>query len=226
MVYVNCGGGVSRSATIVIAYIMQKYRISYNDALKRVTKKRKVFPNEGFIEQLNLFERMQWFTDGSNKEYRRFLFKSLTYQLRSDGFTPLAKGSVDKEMERQMRFTYETNCVRIYFEKIASAERQAQSRGHSIEKGVTFYCYYCNTELFNEFNIIGDKDMICKNLFIEPLQTYCTQKDGQKNGFLKCPNCLHVFGTYNWLLYQCNCASHQRYKECLALRVFPLKISY
>lgn len=223
----NCGGGVSRSATIVIAYIMQRYRISYTDALKRVTKKRKVFPNEGFVEQLNLFERMHWFTDGSNEDYRRFLFKCLTYQLRTNSFTSL-ENCGNKDVVRQMRYNYETNCVRNYFEKISTAERLAQNSGHAIDKGMTFYCYYCNSELFNQCNIIGDKGLTshCNAIFIEPLQTYCTQPDGLKNGFLKCPRCLHIFGTYNWLLYHCNCCSHQKYSECLALRVFPLKISF
>ena len=221
VVYVHCGGGVSRSATIVIAFIMKKYRISYIDALRRVYKKRKVFPNDGFEEQLKLYEQMQWFTDGFNEQYRRFLLKTLTYQLSTDG-VPIK--SSDKGFgNSRMRFDYETDCVRNYFEKIANAEQMAQSYRNLeiIDKGLPYYCYYCRTELFNQINIIcGDR---C-HLFIEPLQSYCTQSEGVKNGYLKCPNCLIHFGTYNWLLYPAYCTSYEKYKECLALRVSLSKL--
>lgn len=239
-VYVHCGSGVSRSATIVIAFIMKKYKISFLDAIRRVSKKRKVFPNEGFTEQLGLFERMDWIGNGYNEEYRRFLLKSLTYQLRTDRLSSnsctytLPKPRVKSSAERQLTFNYEMNCVRNYFEKIGKAEQLAEEQKleEHIYKGQTYHCYVCNTELFNAIHIIGDdwdKQLMatsCDHIFIEPLQTYCTQSDNEKTGFMKCPNCLSVFGLYNWLLFQCNCASHQKWKECLALKVFPQKITF
>ena len=53
-VLVHCNAGVSRSATIVMAYLMQK-RIftTYADAYKHVQFKRPiVYPNPGFVKQL------------------------------------------------------------------------------------------------------------------------------------------------------------------------------
>lgn len=47
-VIVHCYYGVSRSATIVIAYIMKKYKISYEKAFDRVKAKRSIIsPNQG-----------------------------------------------------------------------------------------------------------------------------------------------------------------------------------
>jgi hypothetical protein len=52
-VLVFCRAGVSRSATIVIYYLMKKYNLSYEDCLKFVKSKRKqIQPNDGFVEQL------------------------------------------------------------------------------------------------------------------------------------------------------------------------------
>jgi protein-tyrosine phosphatase len=57
-VYVHCIAGVSRSPSIVIAYIMYVNKISYNEAYWIVKNKRKfISPNEGFVKQLKEFEK-------------------------------------------------------------------------------------------------------------------------------------------------------------------------
>ena len=49
----HCMAGVSRSATLVIAYIMKKYKMSLDEAKKLVEAKRPfINPNPGFIKQL------------------------------------------------------------------------------------------------------------------------------------------------------------------------------
>jgi protein-tyrosine phosphatase len=49
VVFVHCYGGVSRSATLVIAYLMQQYSMSMFDAMSFVKSKRSViYPNPGF----------------------------------------------------------------------------------------------------------------------------------------------------------------------------------
>ena len=56
-ILVNCMIGSSRSATIVIAYIMWKQKMKYEDAFNFVKSKRKIInPNYGFKEQLKIFE--------------------------------------------------------------------------------------------------------------------------------------------------------------------------
>ena len=56
-VLVHCRAGVSRSATLVIAYLMKRHGMSLDDALAHVRAKRpRIAPNEGFIQQLRAFE--------------------------------------------------------------------------------------------------------------------------------------------------------------------------
>jgi dual specificity phosphatase 12 len=55
---VHCFAGISRSATLVIAHLMIKYKITFEEALKRVRAARwQVNPNPGFIDQLKQLEK-------------------------------------------------------------------------------------------------------------------------------------------------------------------------
>jgi len=56
--YVHCHMGVSRSCTVVIAYVMLKERMPFKDAFDLVKKKRPVAnPNAGFVAQLMEWDR-------------------------------------------------------------------------------------------------------------------------------------------------------------------------
>ena len=58
-ILVHCMSGASRSATIVIAYLMWIKKWTFKEALDYVKKKRPiVFPNDGFRDQLKLFEKL------------------------------------------------------------------------------------------------------------------------------------------------------------------------
>ena len=47
---VHCANGVSRSATVVIAYVMSKLKMGREEALGYVRERRYVNPNKGFME--------------------------------------------------------------------------------------------------------------------------------------------------------------------------------
>jgi len=51
-VLVNCYQGASRSATVVLAYLIQEQQIKVEDAVTMVKKKRDIRPNNGFLQQL------------------------------------------------------------------------------------------------------------------------------------------------------------------------------
>eukprot|EP00128_Syssomonas_multiformis_P017256 Colp12_sorted_trinity150504_noHs@7944 len=57
-VLVHCKGGVSRSATIVIAFLMKQHRLSFRDALWHLKRRKSnVGPNIAFMAQLVELER-------------------------------------------------------------------------------------------------------------------------------------------------------------------------
>ena len=57
--YVHCSQGKSRSPSVVIAYVMFKKKMNFEDAFKFVKSKREqILPNSGFVEQLKEFEEI------------------------------------------------------------------------------------------------------------------------------------------------------------------------
>lgn len=53
VVLVHCQAGVSRSATLVLAYLMKKYHFSLKEAITYLKRRKpNVAPNQGFLKQL------------------------------------------------------------------------------------------------------------------------------------------------------------------------------
>lgn len=57
-IFVHCFYGVSRSASVVIAYLMKKNKWQLERALLEVKEKRVINPNSGFMRQLHNYEKV------------------------------------------------------------------------------------------------------------------------------------------------------------------------
>merc|ERR1719319_1496026 len=57
-VLAHCAGGVSRSATIVIAYLMWKFSLPFKEAIELCqTRRQRINPNRGFRAELQVWEK-------------------------------------------------------------------------------------------------------------------------------------------------------------------------
>ncbi|KAL1137992.1 hypothetical protein AAG570_009687 [Ranatra chinensis] len=67
-VFVHCNAGISRSSTIVVAYLMRELGLNFITAITILKKVRPVAkPNEGFVSQLLAFEREEHSSPVSNR---------------------------------------------------------------------------------------------------------------------------------------------------------------
>lgn len=59
-ILIHCDLGISRSPTVVIAYLMRKYGVKREDIMAFVQSKQKVKPNANFIRQLQVWEEVEY----------------------------------------------------------------------------------------------------------------------------------------------------------------------
>jgi len=78
-ILVHCAAGVSRSATVVIAYLMWKNKWERSKAEQFVRSHRHIIcPNYGFKEQLVMFEKWGYEVDVNSEDYNTFIKKIKT----------------------------------------------------------------------------------------------------------------------------------------------------
>ncbi|KAL4703991.1 hypothetical protein ACJJTC_000377 [Scirpophaga incertulas] len=88
-VLVHCYFGVSRSAAVVIAYIMEKYGLCYDEAFTLVKSKRRfIGPNVGFVAQLKLFGHMGYCINKDDPRFKQFRLKMAGQKLKQVKILP------------------------------------------------------------------------------------------------------------------------------------------
>ena len=86
-ILIHCQAGVSRSATILAACLMKSKKIKRDEALEIIKRKRAcIAPNDGFMEQLDLYYDLNFDVDATHVEYRRFLVASMAEEQKSRVF--------------------------------------------------------------------------------------------------------------------------------------------
>ncbi|KAJ3912686.1 hypothetical protein F5877DRAFT_53675 [Lentinula edodes] len=89
-VLVHCQAGVSRSATIVAAYLMHNRQMGVEEALDLIRKARpEIDPNPGFIAQLEIFHHASFNISRKDKDTRLYYMQRTTEEvMNGDGSLP------------------------------------------------------------------------------------------------------------------------------------------
>ncbi|XP_075689588.1 dual specificity protein phosphatase 12 isoform X2 [Rhinoderma darwinii] len=199
-VLVHCHAGVSRSAAVIAAYMMNSTRCTFEDAYRRLQdKKSDVKILEEFVNQLSIFEEMGCDVDISSASYKQYRLLKLTQKY--------------PELQKVPREFFASDPATL---------------GQT--KDILFRCRKCRRSLFRAGSILnhalGDGPAAfvhkklaalqvsdptkCTSLFVEPVQWMEDALLGVMDGQVKlepllCPKCNSKLGSFNWYGEQCSC---------------------
>ncbi|KAL5154763.1 Dual specificity protein phosphatase 12 [Glycine soja] len=166
-----------------------------------------VCPNDGFLEQLKMFEGMGFKVDHSSPIYKRFHenhFSGLRIDSSKLGADPGMPVEVSSEAEEttkvgnNRRPTYRCKkCRRL----VALQEHVIDHVPGEGERAFEFH----KRRGGNPFN--KSDEFECSSIFIEPLRWMKAVEEGAMEGKLSCAHCDARLGYFNWSGIQCSCGS-------------------
>lgn len=208
---------------MVVAYLMREEQIPYEEALAVVRRVNPAAePNEGFAQQLKLYQAMGCRIDVNNPEYRQHLLARVASmggpKVLSSG-EPLGEPMNDGKLRSG-----------------ETSDSDAQCDDEALEGEEAYVCRKCRATLATSSQVISHEppDPIdhtasdthrhqsrskkwfksqhkCSSLFFEPLKwmvvnTTGDDDQGQNEGKLHCHQCKARVGSFSWSGLQCSCA--------------------
>ena len=217
-ILVHCYFGVSRSATLVIAYLMRKNEKSFCDTFEMIKEIRRfVGPNAGFQAQLKLYEEMGFEIDNTNVQFKMYRLQIAADKVRKAKILPkncaeLIKPDPALTTVRPEPTVYRCKkCRRI----VASASnvlphtpRQKQIWRHISSKRTPKQSKGLQEPLEPPKKEEQPPLEFCtKILFVEPL-AWMPDITHHVEGKLNCPKCGTKLGSFSWIAgSQCPCGS-------------------
>ncbi|RKF54803.1 Tyrosine-protein phosphatase yvh1 [Golovinomyces cichoracearum] len=206
VVLVHCAMGISRSATIILAYLLRRntnYEVA--DALSILRKCRpEVQPNDGFMAQLMLYKNMGCPQDIEvHPQYQSWIYQREITVARNLGVAP-----------HRIRFSDEGENVA----QKSKTEKETELRCRKCRKKLATTPYYVQhvpkSSSTSSQTRSTDEDSIyraeCTSYFIHPLSWMRdTLEKGLLSGRLECPNnrCSSLVGRYSWQGQRCSCGT-------------------
>ncbi|KAJ7972119.1 putative Dual specificity protein phosphatase [Quillaja saponaria] len=212
-VLVHCFAGVSRSAAIITAYLMRTEHLSQEDALESLRRSCEfVCPNDGFLEQLQMFEEMGFKVDHASPIYKHFRLKVLGETYNRGEKIDSSKFGADPGMPTKVssegEAAPEVAKKRTPAYRCKKCRRVVALQDHVVDhipgEGETSFDWH-KQRSGNPFN--KSKETDCSSVFIEPLRWMTAVEEGAMEGKLSCAHCDARLGYFNWSGIQCSCGS-------------------
>ncbi|KAK2843967.1 hypothetical protein Q5P01_010626 [Channa striata] len=189
---VHCQAGRSRTATVVTAYLMKRYRLGFSEAYCRLKSiKPDVQVNRGFEQQLCLYESMKCEVDASCPLYKQYRLTKLTEKYPELQQVPRELFAADPAHSSSAEVSYRCRkCRRTLF-------RGSSILSHPVGEGASAFGHKKSSNL--------TRDVQCTSYFIEPVQWMEPALLGVMDGQLLCPKCGSKLGSFSWCGDQCSC---------------------
>lgn len=199
-VLVHCLSGVSRSAAVLLAHLMKTDKISLDEALDFLRNVYpKANPNDGFIEQLQLYEAMASRVDKTHPVYKQYRLQLLAHQIQSQqyGTKDLLSTLIEELKHPSSSDNKSYKCRKCRLALFSGTSLIAHEPG-SGQLSFKWHKQDCNT-------VDDSSNTQCTSLFIEPVGWMLPLLEGTVDGKLPCPKCNGRLGSFNWAGMQCSC---------------------
>ncbi|KAJ1734411.1 tyrosine protein phosphatase yvh1 [Coemansia biformis] len=200
-VLVHCMAGQSRSAAVAAAFLMQRDQLDTAQALAAIrTRRPQIHPNEGFVEQLNLYYDLDYDVSAGRALYRRFLVSRSAERYRESGAVgavvagagPGAPGRISLRVVR---------CRKCRGPLVD----EANIIDHRAGAGQAEFSYKKRDGGGTSTPHAFPQNHACSSLFVEPMEWMEGIADGVVESQIHCPKCKAKLGSYNWAGAQCSC---------------------
>lgn len=203
-VLVHCAQGVSRSVTVIMAYLMFKYKLLLEQALHAVKRRSEsAQPNDGFIRQLKLFKEFNFTVDKLSSAYRQHLVE-INLQDDPSGQSLMTLELFKESNKEKGQGNYHLRCKRCR-QVLAN---QGDIESHDIPDTESRQSQFIKTAP-NSRRIISvtNASKTCSHYFLdEPVDWMRPELDKQEiEGKFSCPKCNHKVGGYSWKGSRCSC---------------------
>uniref|UniRef100_A0A0C9PJ41 Dusp12_0 protein n=1 Tax=Fopius arisanus TaxID=64838 RepID=A0A0C9PJ41_9HYME len=223
-ILVHCYFGVSRSSTLVIAYMMKKYEMTFDVALDVVKSKRRfVSPNSGFVAQLKLYGDMGCTIDTRNVQFKMYRLQIAADKVRKARILPstyvdLIKPDPALETVRPEPTVYRCKKCRRIVATASNILPHAPGQRH-------VWRYVSRRGDKGKIIPVKDSrpDQLCDKIyFIEPI-AWMPDILHNVEGKLNCPKCEAKLGSFSWISgCQCPCST----KIAPAFYLVPSKVEW
>ncbi|CAK9237404.1 unnamed protein product [Sphagnum troendelagicum] len=216
VVLVHCFAGVSRSGAVVTAYLMKKEHLTMDNALESLKKSSEIVcPNDGFKQQLRMFEEMGCTVNRVSSVYKNFRLATMgdaylrgeridssSYAADPGNVTnkPNSQDSGDQQavIDRPSKVYRCKKCRRV----VASEENVIT---HIPGAGVTSFKWRKRG-----VQVSGKDELVqpeCTSIFVQPMQWMTPVQEGLVESKLQCIKCEARLGNFNWAGMQCSCGA-------------------
>nr|XP_033817937.1 dual specificity protein phosphatase 12 [Geotrypetes seraphini]XP_033817938.1 dual specificity protein phosphatase 12 [Geotrypetes seraphini] len=201
-ILIHCHSGVSRSVAVVTAYLMKSLQLTFPDAYARLqATKSDVSMNEGFVNQLKLYEAMGCNVDVTSSLYKHYRLQMVMEKYPELQNLPREVFAVDPTSTCQTSLSGEIlyrcrKCRRALF-------RSSSILNHTYGSGPLAFTH----KRLSSGEMLGAEGPVkCTSYFIEPVRWMEPTLLGVLDGQLLCPKCSWKLGSFNWYGVRCSCA--------------------
>lgn len=232
-ILIHCYFGVSRSATLVIAYLMKKYKRSFSDTFEEVKGKRRfVEPNAGFLAQLKLYEEMGYGVDNTSVHFKMYKLQIAADKVRKAKILPQTCTELIKPDPALATVHPEPTVYRC--KKCRRIVASASNILPHVPREKQIWRHISSKRSSKQSKVSRDPvepskkeeqqpiEFCTKILFVEPL-AWMPDIIHNVEGKLNCPKCGTKLGSFSWIAgSQCPCGS----KIAPAFYLVPSKVDW